>query len=138
MPTPAADGVTAKLNDVLRDVSVPPTERMPFARLAVTDAAEWLVPSTLKVNGPLTGAGDGVGVGVGVGAGVVAAGGVAAAGVGEVGPLPPPQAETMNAIEQGKRKRKWRLDVVMSALSGDQTPTAHGAPYRRPGGRELC
>jgi hypothetical protein len=95
---PAWVGASAKPNVVLRDESVPPTDRIPFANPAVTEPAAVLVPSTLKVIGEevVGGAGfDGGGAGFeGAGAGLEAAGGELRSG--EVGLPFPPHASVRN------------------------------------------
>jgi hypothetical protein len=48
VPVPADVGVTAKLSVVLRELSVPPIDRMPFVKPAVIEPAVSLTPSTLN------------------------------------------------------------------------------------------
>ena len=102
VPVPAGVGVSAKLSVVLRELSVPPTDRMPFDNPAVTDDAVWSVPSTRNVSElPDDGGGAGF-VGAGVGVGLVVADG-AGDGLGEVGLLPPPQAPATIAKDSTNR-----------------------------------
>jgi hypothetical protein len=82
---------------VVRELSVPPTERMPLDIPALTDVAVCCVPSTRNAS-EFPDDGDGVGVDGG-GVGFVVPPDVAGAGdgLGEVGLLPPPQAPARTA-----------------------------------------
>ena len=102
MPTPAADGATAKPKVVLLAVSVPAIERMPAANDPTAEPAAVAVPSTRNVRGLAGVVGAGV-VGTGVVGTVVEVGGVVV-GVGETGvetlpPPPPPHAIATDATK---------------------------------------
>lgn len=110
MPTPAAVGVRAKPIVVLRDVSVPPIERMPFANEPVADVAEVTAPSTRNVTGLVGAGGTGVVVGVVGGVDGVATG-VGDTGVETAPPPPPPHAIAIAAKHQTTRPLRQLMNL---------------------------